>query len=317
VFDEMVTGFRLANGGAQEHYGAECDLACLGKALGNGMPVTALVGLREHMRHLPHVAYGMTFRGETLSLGAARATLEVIRAEPVAAHLARTGRRLREGFEALARARGLSCRLVGPEARMSFELGDEEGVGQGRLLTLFLQECAARGVLTNGTLLPSYAHDDEAVDRTLEVFASALDALTAVGYEGAERGRVLGARGFLDALVEREGGLAVTGWLLVDDRCPDAIELVGPDGDTVAAEPVVRPGVARAHPGVPGAEKSGYRAVITRGAFKRNGAWEFALRARRAGVVVFECSVAQRIRGDGAAPGLPPPYDVTGGSLYI
>ena len=51
------------------------DLACFGKAIANGMPLSALVGAREYMELLPRVAYGMTFRGETLSLAAARAVL--------------------------------------------------------------------------------------------------------------------------------------------------------------------------------------------------------------------------------------------------
>ena len=75
VFDEIITGFRLANGGAQEMFGVVPDLACFGKAIANGMPLSAIVGKREYMRDLPNIAYGMTFRGETLSLAAARAVL--------------------------------------------------------------------------------------------------------------------------------------------------------------------------------------------------------------------------------------------------
>jgi glutamate-1-semialdehyde aminotransferase len=315
VFDEMVTGFRLANGGAQEHFGVQCDLACLGKALGNGMPITALVGPAEHMRHLPHVAYGMTFRGETLSLAAARATLEVIRDEPVAGRIARTGAHVREGFAALCGERGVTGRLVGPDARMTFQFEGPHGTGGERLLTLFLQECAVRGVLTHGTLLPSYAHDETAVKSTLETFAAALDAIANAGHDAP--GRTLSARGFLDAMLERDGGLQVAGWLLVDDRCPDSVEFVAPGGDTLLAEPVERPGVARAHPSVPDAASSGYAAFLSRDAFQRNGAWEFDLRARRGETVVFECSVARRVRPDGGEPALQTPYDITGGSLYV
>ena len=316
VFDEMVTGFRLANGGAQQLFGVECDLACLGKALGNGMPVAAITGRRELLRHLPHVAWGMTFRGETLSLAAARATLETIRAEPVAEHLATTGRRVRAAFAALCEDRGVDAALVGPDARMTFTFGGRQGIAGNRLLTLFLQECAVRGVLTNGTLLPSYAHDDRAVERTLEAFAGAFDALAAAGPGGAA-GRLLAARGFVDAMIERDGELAVKGWLLVDDRCADAIEFVAPEGASVTAERVERPGVARAHPDLPGVEGSGYAVHLPANRFRRHGAWEFTLRARHADRVVFECSVGRRVRDDGAEPALPAPYDVTGGSLYV
>src|SRR5205085_1538106 len=98
IFDEMVTAFRLAPGGAQELFGVTPDLTALGKGIANGMPLSAVVGRREYMRHLPNVAYGMTFRGETLSLAAARAVLGVISAQPVAEHLAAVGAAVREGF---------------------------------------------------------------------------------------------------------------------------------------------------------------------------------------------------------------------------
>jgi glutamate-1-semialdehyde 2,1-aminomutase len=316
VFDEMVTGFRLANGGAQEHFGVECDLACLGKGLGNGMPIAALVGRREHMRHLPHVAYGMTFRGETLSLAAARATLEVIRDEPVAEQLARTGSHLREEFAAMCRERGVDCMLLGPPARMTLAFERRGGISGDRLLTLFLQECAARGVLTHGTLLPSYAHDEAAVERTLDAFSGALDALCSET-SGESASRVLAASGFLDRMVERDEGLEVSGWLLVDDRSVEAIEFVAPGGETLTADRVARDGVARRYPDASGAEASGYAALLPRDAFQRNGAWEFELRARRGDTVVFGCSIARRVRPDGAEPALPSPYDITGGSLYV
>ncbi len=78
VFDEIITGFRLAPGGAQEHFGVLADLGCFGKALGNGMPISALVGRAEIMDGLTSVFFSGTHGGETLSLAAARATLDVL-----------------------------------------------------------------------------------------------------------------------------------------------------------------------------------------------------------------------------------------------
>ena len=92
IFDEMVTGFRLANGGAQELYGVEPDLACFGKALSNGMPLSAVVGPRRYMERLHKVAFGMTFRGETLSLAAARAVLRTLGKSPSSSTSRRSGR---------------------------------------------------------------------------------------------------------------------------------------------------------------------------------------------------------------------------------
>jgi len=66
VFDEVVTALRLGPGGAQSLFGVTPDLACLGKGLGNGMPLSAVVGRRELMAEFPRVGVGMTFQAEAL-----------------------------------------------------------------------------------------------------------------------------------------------------------------------------------------------------------------------------------------------------------
>ena len=87
IFDEVITGFRLAPGGAQERYAAIADLATFGKALGNGMPISALAGRAATMDAFEEVFFSGTHGGETLSLAAARATLDVLSTEPVYEHL--------------------------------------------------------------------------------------------------------------------------------------------------------------------------------------------------------------------------------------
>jgi glutamate-1-semialdehyde aminotransferase len=324
VFDELVTAFRLAPGGAQEMFGVEPDIACLGKAMANGMAVSAVVGRREHMRHLPHVAYGMTFRGETLSLAAARATLGVIRDEGVPEHLADVGRRVREAFDGLCAERDVRCGLTGPDARMTVVFESQGGVRPDRLQTLFLQECAARGVLTHGTLFPCFAHDDEAVARSLDAFAGALDEVARLINDEApapnaagDGVRTLVARGFIGELAEMGDDLVTSGWLLVDDACVDAIELESSGGHVKSAERTEHAGVAAAYPDVADAVHSGWKAVLHSEDFRDDGIWEFELRGRRGDAVVFTCAVALKSRPDGSAAALQPPYDVSDGLLYI
>ena len=314
VFDEMVTGFRLARGGAQEFFDVVPDLACFGKAIGNGMPLSAVVGGRRHMRLLPKVGWGMTFSSETLSLAAARATLEVLRDEPVIAHLARVGREVREGFHRACANEGVRCSLMGPDARMSFEFADQGGFGGDVLRTLFLRECARNGVLTNGTLLPSYAHDGDAVRRTLVALAAALAVVA-----GAIHGRASGipplflAKGFVDSLAEQgEGVLAVSGWLLVDDACAERIEIVAPSGATRHAEPIDRPDVAAVHPFARGGDRSGFAARLPADEFVGGALWEFEIRGIRGGNVVFRCPVEMQARGAHAASG---PFDLSSGRI--
>jgi glutamate-1-semialdehyde 2,1-aminomutase len=309
VFDEMVTAFRVAPGGAQELFGVEPDLAALGKGMGNGMPVSAVVGKREYMRQLPSVAYGMTFRGETLSLAAAAAVLRLVRDEAVTEHLARIGSEVRTRFEHACAQHGVIGQLIGPPARMSFAFGDDAAVPPERIETVFLRECARNGVLTNANILPSLAHDEEAVERTAAAFDEALKpvvellvagrfaAATAIqagfavrGASGTSSGtdpRLPG--GCLDAAREEGGRLLVRGWMLFADDSPDAVEFVAPDGQVVTAERPKRPDVADFYGGATGAENSGFAGVLPADVFAHDDEYEFTLRAWRGGDVAFAC----------------------------
>ena len=79
IFDEVVTGFRWDLGGAQKYYNVTPDLACFGKAMANGMPVSAIAGKAEYMKELDHAFFSMTFGGECLSLAASIATIKELR----------------------------------------------------------------------------------------------------------------------------------------------------------------------------------------------------------------------------------------------
>jgi glutamate-1-semialdehyde aminotransferase len=177
VFDEVITGLRLARGGAQEYYGVRPHLACFAKTLGNGMPLAALVGARGLDEAVGTCVYGLTFRGETLSLAAARATLDVVRTEPVIEHLWRVGTELRTRVDESARRLGVAVTLRGPAPRMTFRFEPQPRASSRALLTLFVQECLVRGVLHNSHLLPSYAHSDEVVSETARVFHEALEVV--------------------------------------------------------------------------------------------------------------------------------------------
>ena len=115
IFDEMITGFRWHNAGAQKVYDIVPDLSCWGKALANGFSVSALAGKREFMRlggldhyDKPRVFPLSTTHGaETHALAAAIASMQVYRNEPVIEQLNRHGALLRAGAEGSIRRRGL------------------------------------------------------------------------------------------------------------------------------------------------------------------------------------------------------------------
>lgn len=154
IFDEIITGFRCGLGGLQASLGVIPDLACFGKSMGNGMPISALVGLEKYMKRMPEISYSGTFFGETLSIAASIATIEKLEREDVHEHLDEFGRGLRNSISDKIKEAGLDeyISLYGPAElnRIKFK---NNGVQ-----TLFIQEMAKHGVLIIGSHNISYAH---------------------------------------------------------------------------------------------------------------------------------------------------------------
>ena len=179
IFDEVVTGFRLALGGAQERFGVMPDLACFGKAMANGFPLSAVVGRREIMEVFDEIFFSFTFGGEALSLAAARATIAKLREKNVIEHLWRQGTALRDGYAALARERGIAdrTRCIGFPPRTVLTFKDGAGADSLAMKSLFQQEMIKRGILTSGGFNLCYAHSDDDVRRTLAACGDALSVL--------------------------------------------------------------------------------------------------------------------------------------------
>ncbi len=172
VFDETITGFRFANGGAQEFFGVTPDLATFGKGLANGYPVSAVAGRDDIMKLMEDVFFSFTFGGETLSLAAARATLNTLRTRPVVETMRRTGTAVIEGTATAIARHGLGDVLnVSGDPTWSFlNFKDAGGYSTWELKTLFMQEVFARGVLAYGTHNISFAHSETDVARLMAVY---------------------------------------------------------------------------------------------------------------------------------------------------
>ncbi|KAB2659763.1 MAG: aminotransferase class III-fold pyridoxal phosphate-dependent enzyme [Verrucomicrobia bacterium] len=194
VFDEVVTGFRLAPGGAQEYYGVVPDLVAYGKALGGGFPIGAYAGraawmdvVDEHRLPGPNYAWSAsTTGGNPVSCAAALATLDVLAEPGVYPRLHESGRRLRRVLAETVAAAGESARILGdgPLAQLAFSAApvvDQKSWlasdrARGRALMLGLSR---GGVFLNpmGTkLYLSLAHDDAAIDEFGDRLAAALAA---------------------------------------------------------------------------------------------------------------------------------------------
>jgi len=193
VFDEVVTGFRFAYGGAQEYYGVAPDLAAYGKIIGGGFPLGAVCGREAIMRSLDprlegtpeFVAQVGTLNGNPVAAVAGLATLAELRKPGTYARLFRIGAAIRDGLAGLVKRSAIPAQVVG-EAPLFDIFFTERPVTDYRstliadreLLKAFNHECLKRGVLKGAQkLYVSLAHTEADVERTLEAFAGALEAL--------------------------------------------------------------------------------------------------------------------------------------------
>ena len=175
VFDEIITGFRLALGGAQEYFDVVPDLAAFGKAMANGYPLAAVAGRADVMELIASTVFiSSTFGGDTVSLGASLATMQRIRRGGVIDHLWRQGARLMEGFNALASEHEVPARMIGLAPRRVIAFEAAGGADANTLKGLVWQECLDRGVLLGNANFVSLAHDDAAVQATIDAFDGAL-----------------------------------------------------------------------------------------------------------------------------------------------
>jgi glutamate-1-semialdehyde 2,1-aminomutase len=195
VLDEMITGFRWDNGGGQKFHGVTPDLSTFGKAMANGFALSALVGRRDIMElgGLHHdrdrvFLISTTHGAETHALAAMMEVLRIYREEPVVRTLWERGDRLASGIRSAAIRHGVQEQVpvLGRPCCLVFGSRDAEGKPSQPYRTLLLQEIMKRGVLAS-SLVVSYAHTEEDIDRTVEAFDGALGVYRKALDEGVER----------------------------------------------------------------------------------------------------------------------------------
>ncbi len=184
VFDEVVTGFRLSLGGAQEYLNVIPDICTLGKGMANGYPLSAVVGQREIFEKVKDKVFiSSTFGGDTLSLAACIATINILKNEPVHVRIWEIGTKIRDNFNKIAKSLGSNITCVGLPSRLGFEFKTMKNEHSDELKTLFMQETVKRGIFFVWNILPSYATTDEDVDRALDAFEDSLGICTAAEKE--------------------------------------------------------------------------------------------------------------------------------------
>ena len=172
-------GFHFGLGGAQKLFGVTPDLACFGKAMGNGFPISCVVGRADVMRMFDEIFFSFTFAGEVASMAAAMKVLDILEQTDALARMEANGRTLQDGIDAMAREAGLDQRVraVGRPQWSLMKFSDQNGADSPLLKNLFQQEAVKRGVLLLVTHNLTAAHDAQAIHQTLEVYAEVLKTL--------------------------------------------------------------------------------------------------------------------------------------------
>jgi glutamate-1-semialdehyde 2,1-aminomutase len=179
VFDEVITGFRVARGGAQELFGIDPDLTVLGKIVGGGLPLAAFGGRADVMAHLAPVGavyQAGTLSGNPLATAAGVSVLRRLRDPDVYDELERRAARLEHGLAPFGRVQRVG-------ALLTLFAGRTEPVERFEELDTVLYGRLFRGLLERGVyvapsqyecLFPSLAHGDDEIDQTIEAVADVL-----------------------------------------------------------------------------------------------------------------------------------------------
>ncbi len=179
IFDEICVGFHFGLGGAQKLFGVTPDLGCFGKAMGNGFPISCVVGRADVMRTFDEIFFSFTFAGEVGAMAAAMKVLDILEQTDALARIESNGRILQDAVQSLAKEAGLSQRVrtLGRPQWTLLKFTDEKGADSPLLKNLFQQELVKRGVLLLATHNLTAAHDGDAIHQTLEVYAEVLKTL--------------------------------------------------------------------------------------------------------------------------------------------
>src|SRR5438132_2812999 len=193
IFDEIVTGFRFAYGGAQEYYGVVPDLAAVGKIIGGGFPLAAVVGREEIMRHLApameatgeFVQQAGTLNGNPVAAAAGLATLAELRKPGAYERLFATGNRVKTALAEAARRAGFQAQVAGEAPVFEIYFTDRPITDYRATLTAdralhaaFTRALLERGVVKAAQkIYVSLAHTEEDIQRIIQVFSAAFEAV--------------------------------------------------------------------------------------------------------------------------------------------
>lgn len=173
IFDEIITGFRYNLGGAQKLFGVIPDLACFGKSMANGMPISALVGRKKYMSKVDDIFYSFTMGGEALSLAAAIATINELEKKRVVPYIWKLGKYLQDNTNKLLKENNLDkiMKVQGKPCWQVFIIKPYKKYSDLEIKSYIQQELLQAGFLWYGQHNMSYSHTKKDINRLLKVYA--------------------------------------------------------------------------------------------------------------------------------------------------
>ena len=180
IFDEIVTGFRFSEGGAQEVFDVKPDLTTLGKGIANGYPLSAIVGRKEIMKEMTEVFFSGTFGGELISLAAANAVLNMHIAKKVVPKIIEHGSSIANITNDLIESHNLShiLKLKGHDSWKILSWTSTDNYSSDQIRTLFLQEMFENGVLITGSHNVSTALTRSNIEKIWEAYDKTLKTIS-------------------------------------------------------------------------------------------------------------------------------------------
>lgn len=197
IFDEVVTGFRMGLGGAQKYFNVTPDMASFGKAMGNGMAISALVGRRDVLKFIEQGAFvSTTFGGETLAIAAALKTIEVLENEDPFNRFTILGTQLMGGMKKIVKRIEIFdyIKFVGMPYHFALRFKETKKMSSFDLLSVFQQEAIHWGVLMSGVHNFCLTHSSDDIEATLEAYAKAFQSVKEAIDAGSVKGILRGGK---------------------------------------------------------------------------------------------------------------------------
>ncbi|MDG2167449.1 MAG: aminotransferase class III-fold pyridoxal phosphate-dependent enzyme [Opitutales bacterium] len=173
IFDEVLTGFRLGKAGGVGFFGVTPDMAAYAKGIANGYPLSAYTGTDEWMSTLDQTIITTTYAGETLSLAAACAAMDVFESEPVHTHIQSMGKMLRQGFESIFKEASFPATTIGVDVGAVIDLSSAGEKAEELQRNLF-NKLYTKGIFANDQWFITYSHQEADIVETLETMKTSV-----------------------------------------------------------------------------------------------------------------------------------------------